>query len=37
MFNGALFFIGTGFEKLIARIDALRILRGWILVTLRKP
>ena len=37
MFNGALFFIGTCFEKLISRIDALRILRGWILVTLRKP
>ena len=37
MFNGALFFIGTCFEKLIARFDALRILRGWILVTLRKP
>ena len=37
MFNGALFFIGTCFEKSIARFDALRILRGWILVTLRKP
>ena len=37
MFNGALFFIGTCFEKLISRFDALRILRGWILVTLRKP
>lgn len=37
MFNGALFFIGTCFEKLISRVDALRILRGWILVTLRKP
>ena len=37
MFNGALFFIGTCFEKLIARFDVLRILRGWILVTLRKP
>ena len=37
MFNGVLFFIGTCFEKLIARFDALRILRGWILVTLRKP
>jgi SAM-dependent methyltransferase len=37
MFNGALFFIGMCFEKLIARIHALRGLRGWILVTLRKP
>jgi SAM-dependent methyltransferase len=37
MFNGALFFIGMCFEKLISRFDALRLLRGWILVTLRKP
>jgi SAM-dependent methyltransferase len=37
MFNGALFFVGMCFEKLIARIHALRGLRGWILVTLRKP
>jgi SAM-dependent methyltransferase len=37
MFNGFLFFIGTCFEKLIARFNALRFLRGWILVTLRKP
>jgi len=37
MFNGALFFLGMGFEKLIHRFDALRLLRGWILVTLRKP
>jgi SAM-dependent methyltransferase len=37
MFNGALFFIGTCFEKLISRFDALELLRGWILVTLRKP
>ena len=37
MFNGALFFIGMCFEKLIARYHALRALRGWILVTLRKP
>lgn len=37
MFNGALFFLGTGFEKLISRFDALRFLRGWIMVTLRKP
>ena len=37
MFNGALFALGTAFEKLISRFDALRFLRGWILVTLAKP
>lgn len=37
MFNGLLFLIGTGFEKLISRIEALRFLRGWIMVTLVKP
>lgn len=37
LFNGPLFFIGMCFEKLIHRFEALRILRGWILVTLRKP
>ncbi len=37
MFNGALFFLGTCFEKLISRFHALRFLRGWILVTLEKP
>lgn len=37
MFNGLLFLLGTAFEKLISRFDALRILRGWILVTLVKP
>jgi hypothetical protein len=37
MFNGLLFLIGTGFEKLISRFEALRMLRGWILVTLVKP
>lgn len=37
MFNGALFFVGMCFERLISRFDALRFLRGWILVTLRKP
>ena len=37
MFNGVLFFLGTCFEKLIARFEVLRILRGWIIVTLRKP
>jgi len=37
MFNGALFFLGTCFEKLTRRFEALRFLRGWIMVTLRKP
>ena len=37
MFNGVLFFIGMCYEKLITRFKALRFLRGWILVTLRKP
>lgn len=37
MFNGALFLLGTCYEKLIGRFDSLRFLRGWILVTLRKP
>lgn len=37
MFNGLLFLLGTAYEKLISRFDALRILRGWIMVTLVKP
>ncbi len=37
LFNGPLFFLGMCFEKLIHRFHALRGLRGWILVTLRKP
>lgn len=36
MFNGALFFLATGYEKLISRFEALRFLRGWILVVLKK-
>lgn len=36
MFNGPLFAIGTAFEKLISRVEALRFLRGWIMVTLVK-
>ncbi|MEF8698926.1 MAG: class I SAM-dependent methyltransferase [Candidatus Accumulibacter sp. UW20] len=36
MFNGALFLLGTGYEKVISRFEALRFLRGWIMVTLRK-
>jgi ubiquinone/menaquinone biosynthesis C-methylase UbiE len=37
LFNGVLFAIGTAYEKLISRFDALSFLRGWILVTLHKP
>lgn len=37
MFNGALFMLGTVYEKLVSRFDALRYLRGWIMVTLQKP
>lgn len=36
LFNGALFFLGMCYEKLIARFEPLAFLRGWILVTLRK-
>lgn len=37
MFNGVAFFVGMLYEKLISRFEALRFLRGWILVTLQKP
>ncbi|HEX6006223.1 MAG TPA: class I SAM-dependent methyltransferase [Burkholderiales bacterium] len=37
MFNGFLFLIATGYEKIISRFEVLRFLRGWILVVLRKP
>jgi SAM-dependent methyltransferase len=37
MFNGALFFLGTCYEKLISRFHGLRFLRGWIMVTITKP
>jgi SAM-dependent methyltransferase len=37
MFNGVLFFLGMCYEKLISRFEFLRFLRGWIMVTLRKP
>lgn len=37
LFNGVLFFLGMCFERLTSRFDALRFLRGWILVTLQKP
>ena len=37
MFNGFLFMLATAYEKTISRFEALRILRGWIFVVLRKP
>jgi SAM-dependent methyltransferase len=37
LFSAPLFFLGMCFEKLIARFDGLKLLRGWIMVTLRKP
>lgn len=37
MFSGILFFIGMCYEKITGQFDALRFLRGWILVTLEKP
>jgi SAM-dependent methyltransferase len=37
MFNGFLFLLATGYEKLISRFSCLNFLQGWILVTLRKP
>lgn len=37
LFNGPLFFLGMCFEKTIATIPLLRFLRGWIMVTLRRP
>lgn len=36
LFNGFLFFLGTLYEKLISRFQALAFLRGWILVVLQK-
>lgn len=37
MFNGFLFLIATGYEKLISRFKCLHFLRGWILAVLYKP
>jgi len=36
MFNGFLFLLATAYEKLTQKVEALRFLRGWILVALRK-
>lgn len=37
MFNGVLFALGMVYEKIVSRVEFLRALRGWILVTLHKP
>ena len=37
MFNGLLFLVATGYEKVIGNVRALNFLQGWILVTLRRP
>jgi SAM-dependent methyltransferase len=36
MFNAPLFLLGTVYEKVLAKVDALAFLRGWILVDLKK-
>jgi SAM-dependent methyltransferase len=36
LFNGFFFLLGTMYEKLISRFQALGFLRGWIMVVLRK-
>jgi SAM-dependent methyltransferase len=36
MFNGFLFLLATGYEKVISSVAALNFLQGWILVTLKK-
>ncbi|MEO5698537.1 MAG: class I SAM-dependent methyltransferase [Burkholderiaceae bacterium] len=37
LFNGVLFFFGMCFERIVAKFSILKVLRGWILVVLRKP
>lgn len=37
MFNGLLFLIATGYEKLLRRFDILSPLRGWIFADIVKP
>lgn len=37
MFNGFLFLLATGYEKVISSMRPLNFLQGWIFVTLRKP
>jgi SAM-dependent methyltransferase len=35
-FSTILFLLGTAFDKIICRYDCLKVLRGWILVSLKK-
>jgi ubiquinone/menaquinone biosynthesis C-methylase UbiE len=37
MFNGPLFLLATGYEKVIRSIPPLNFLQGWIFAVLRKP
>jgi len=37
MFSSVLFLAATAYEKVISRFEALRFLRGWLLVEVRKP
>jgi SAM-dependent methyltransferase len=37
LFNGPLFLLATGYEKMIDRFSTLHFLKGWILVVLQKP
>ncbi len=37
MFSGIAFAVGMAFERLVSRFNALRGLRGWVMVTLEKP
>lgn len=37
LFNGLAFAVGAAFENVIRRVEFLKLLRGWILVTLVKP
>ena len=37
LFNGPLFLLATGYEKLLNRFSMLHFLKGWILVALKKP
>jgi len=36
MFNGFLFLLATGYEKLVSNLKPLNFLQGWIFVVLRK-
>ncbi|MGB8329604.1 MAG: class I SAM-dependent methyltransferase [Polyangiales bacterium] len=36
MFNGLLFLLATGYEKLVSKVQPLNFLQGWILAVLRK-